>query len=513
MEKTTPSAGTAVNQNPAEVRLQFDEAIQNEAPFIAVLDSKGHKVQIGRAEINKQNGHIVSVRLQKHLSKGIYTVNWRVISADGHPVGGTFMFGIGEHSAALQGGAPSAQSFYRPSLAMVGDRFLLYGGMAVFVGTVLLLTYLLSLNETLLPQERKGIKWAQMLASWAIILSVLLNLPLQVATLRSVSWTNAFQPRLMADVLAHSSAGKWWPWQVLLAILLALSVRAVYRFHCERLLRWWLPSLLLFIVLAWIKASMGHASENAADSAAVTTIDTMHILSASLWTGGLFMIGLLFALSLNRHEKKQRRKLLTDVLRAFAYPALAGVGGVIASGVLMSMIFLSSVDQLVTTGYGRLLLAKIICFVLMGLLGLWHFGRIRVSGKRTISAGTLLLEQTLGAVVLVIAAVLTNVQTPPPPKPVPFYGEERAGNIDVQLRVSPAVVGENVFTVRLRDQEGRPFTKVQQVEMRTKKQIGAANESDVILKRTGNGDYQGKGLYISSSPQLGDHHSPVNERF
>lgn len=499
LEKATPQAGTAVKQSPGEVRLQFDEVIQNEAPFIAVRGSKGNKVQNGRAKISKQNGRIVSVRLKKHLPKGIYTVNWRVVSADGHPVGGTFMFGIGEHSAALQSGAAATRSAYRPSPVMVADRFLLYGGMAVLIGAVLMLVYLLARTSALTERERKGLKRAQILASWAIILSILLNLPLQVTILHHVSWAAAFRPRLLADVLTHSSAGKWWPWQLLIAVLLMISVRAVNHFHRERFLSWWLPALVLLSALAWIKASLGHASGHAADSAAITLIDTMHILSASLWTGGLFMIGLLFVLSSKKREKKERRGLLIDVLRAFAYPALAGVGGVLASGVLMSAMYLSSASQLVTTGYGRLLLAKIACFLLMGLLGLWHFAQIRVNGKRPVIAGTLILEQALGAAVLLIAAVLTNVQTPPPPKPVPFYGEERAGNIDIQLHVFPAVVGENVFTVRLRDQKGRPFTKVQQVEMLTKKQIGTPNESNSILKRTKNGDYQGKGLYISSA--------------
>lgn len=55
----------------------------------------------------------------------------------------------------------------------------------------------------------------------------------------------------------------------------------------------------------------------------------------------------------------------------------------------------------------------------MALLGLGHYIYIKLKNQR-LPFKTILMELIIGTIILVVASVLTNVQTPPPPAPKAF---------------------------------------------------------------------------------------------
>ena len=66
--------------------------------------------------MNRPSSREVRTGIDRRLGRGTYTVTWRVVSADGHPVAGAFVFHVDEPGAnpagvaaqVLEGGTPSS---------------------------------------------------------------------------------------------------------------------------------------------------------------------------------------------------------------------------------------------------------------------------------------------------------------------------------------------------------------------------------------------------------------------
>ncbi len=84
---TNPRANAVVQAPFAAVQLTFNESIASPA-YLAVTGAKG-RVDSGRAQVR---GAVVSVRLKDGLPAGRYTVAFRVVSEDGHPVESSYAF-------------------------------------------------------------------------------------------------------------------------------------------------------------------------------------------------------------------------------------------------------------------------------------------------------------------------------------------------------------------------------------------------------------------------------------
>src|SRR5438874_1415790 len=85
--RTNPPAEGTV-QNPREVAIVFSERVEASSDAIMVQDASGTRVDQGNASLGT-SGRIVRVLLRP-LSAGVYTVGWRVRSADGHTAQGKF---------------------------------------------------------------------------------------------------------------------------------------------------------------------------------------------------------------------------------------------------------------------------------------------------------------------------------------------------------------------------------------------------------------------------------------
>jgi methionine-rich copper-binding protein CopC len=90
--RTSPPANGTVQNAPREVSVLFGERVEVSADAIIVQDANGARVDQGDARLDA-NGRIVRASLRA-LSAGVYTVAWRVRSADGHPAQGKFTFRV-----------------------------------------------------------------------------------------------------------------------------------------------------------------------------------------------------------------------------------------------------------------------------------------------------------------------------------------------------------------------------------------------------------------------------------
>lgn len=94
-----PKVGASVYQLPAKVELTFDDnliALGPNANQIQVTDPKGKRVDSGASTLVDAT---LSVKLKASSLLGLYRVSYRVISADGHPVSGSYPFYLAKKPA------------------------------------------------------------------------------------------------------------------------------------------------------------------------------------------------------------------------------------------------------------------------------------------------------------------------------------------------------------------------------------------------------------------------------
>jgi methionine-rich copper-binding protein CopC len=109
LEGSAPTSGATVTAVPDEVRLDFGEQPLGVGAEVRVTDPSGTSWSDGAPQVVDRSVH---QRLRSGGPAGTYTVVWRVVSADSHPVEGTFTFSVapGASGSTTPAGAPAAST-------------------------------------------------------------------------------------------------------------------------------------------------------------------------------------------------------------------------------------------------------------------------------------------------------------------------------------------------------------------------------------------------------------------
>ena len=127
---TNPRDEDSLGTAPRKITLTFDENIGSPA-FIAVHSPDGESVTTSKATAID---HTVSATVVDVGKRGRYAVSYRVVSADGHPVEGTFHYAITTGQVVNQVSAASRSTFVHRHSA-----HLLWGVLAAAIAIALLL--------------------------------------------------------------------------------------------------------------------------------------------------------------------------------------------------------------------------------------------------------------------------------------------------------------------------------------------------------------------------------------
>lgn len=137
---TDPAEGSVVQEAPQAVSLTFSEAVQLSDDAIRVLDPDGNDVTKGGAAHADGNSKTATTALRPGLPDGTFTVVWKTVSADSHPISGAFTFSVGKPSkttvAVSEAGEDngSAKALYDTGRYVAYAGFVLLVGGAVFAG-------------------------------------------------------------------------------------------------------------------------------------------------------------------------------------------------------------------------------------------------------------------------------------------------------------------------------------------------------------------------------------------
>ncbi|MFJ4091558.1 CopD family protein [Kitasatospora sp. NPDC089913] len=175
------------------------------------------------------------------------------------------------------------------------------------------------------------------------------------------------------------------------AVMVALFVPAVRR-HADRVVLAALPAAIAVTLVAAVPTTTPTAFDRWLD----LVLDQVHIVSGTVWLGGL---ALLVALAGTRGRLGDGAGLLwAQLWQRFGLVAMVCVGAITVSGLWLSWKHVGSVPQLWTTGYGIALLVKIL--LVAGLVTAGAFNQFwlmpRITRARLADDTATLRDLTLG---------------------------------------------------------------------------------------------------------------------
>jgi copper transport protein len=450
---STPANDAVVVRPPSSVVLRFSEPVESAFGAVRVYDSDVRRVDAGR--VIQPDENTVEAAIDRRLGRGTYTVTWRVVSADSHPVSGAFVFHVGAPGAnpagvasqVANGGAPRS---VRVLFTIV--RFFDFALLLLVAGGAVALLYPL---RSAAPALRRRLLVA--LSAWAglLALTALAGIVLQGATARGLGISEAARWDNVTEVL-DTRFGKVWLVQALVAAAVALLALAATDEPSG------LTATVLVapaLALAATPALSGHASVNG-DLALVA--DIAHVAAAAVWTGGLafLLIALIGA-------AQDRWPLAARAVPRFSLLAVVSVAVLLVAGIVNGYEEVGTWHGLWDTTYGLLLLAKIALVLPLLALGFYN-NRYAVPRLRNGIASAVEHRRFLRmvgvelAIILGVVGVTAVLVTEPPAKAAvatpqgPATSTVALGPLDGEVVVDPARPGTNLIHVYLTDSSGRP---------------------------------------------------------
>ncbi|MFE0588422.1 copper resistance protein CopC [Micromonospora echinospora] len=93
LQEATPARNARVTTPPGEITLRFMQKLDPDATTITLTDDTGQNVPTGDLTVTGPTG---TIALDEPIADGTYTVAYRVVSADGHPVQGSYRFTVAD---------------------------------------------------------------------------------------------------------------------------------------------------------------------------------------------------------------------------------------------------------------------------------------------------------------------------------------------------------------------------------------------------------------------------------
>jgi copper transport protein len=506
---STPTNDEVLERAPAQVVLRFSEPVETAFGSIRVYDDAARRVDEGGTE--RPQPQEVAVALRSSLSRGTYTVAWRVVSADSHPVSGAFVFHVGAPGAGAAGVASQVLDEQAGSRtvdrAFAVVRFLTFALILLCVGGAIALAIVLSREER---RIRRPLWAALVTVSVLLALVSLAGIGLQGAQASGLGLDAAFRLSLLGDVLetrfGHASLARAG---LALAVTQLAALALVRPWRREQALAG--AAVGLGVLLAATPAVSGHAR---VEGGLAVASDWVHVLAASAWAGGLAF--LLLALW---RARDARWPLAARAVPRFSALAVVAVGTLLVAGVLNGFLELRTWSGLWETTYGRLLLVKV--GLVLPVLALGAFNnrfsvpRLRAGIASALERRRFLLSTAteLTLVVCIVGVTAVLVAEPPAKAQIaaqagPVSQEAFVGPFHLEVTVDPAATGPNAIHLYLLDHSTGQPAEVDEVRLAAS--LPAASVGPLRIPATPAGP--GHATAVATFPLVGDWRLRVDVR-
>jgi len=424
-----PEDGAVLANAPPRVILIFNEPVKPLKMQVVGRDGRATPL----TEIVQHNNSVI-LRIPVALGRGTHALSWRVVSADGHPVGGTLIFSVGEADA----GAPKVQTQSDASVrtAIWALRIVIYLALFFGLGGAVFIAWI---AEKIPPRATR--------LPVALCAAGLLATPLSVG----LQGLDALQ-------LPLSALGQGAPWRAGLATSYGTTaILAVIALALAWLSLWRpAPRLLAIGALALAGGALAASGHAAAATPEWLTRPTvwLHTVAVALWVGSLWPLGVLLRTGEGEAALSRFSRFIPFVLAAL-----------LLSGVTLAVVQLARISALWTTNYGWILSIKLV--LVAALLALAAANRFVLTRK--VQAGDAVARRRLrGSITaeiilaLLIFALVAGWRFTPPPRSIAEDASEfvhfHSTTVMADVTLTPGRAGRSSAEIMIRDGNYQPIT-------------------------------------------------------
>lgn len=475
--RTDPAHGAVLDTAPERITFGFNESVIGVPTGIKVFDATGEEV----ASSASVRGSELFVDLDEEVGDGTFVVVWRLVSEDGHPIGGSLSFSVGAPSDVVDVPTAGADAGTDAPFLLGLVRGLGYVGLLVAAGMAAFAVLFLPRGPTA-DRSRARLRLVARVAAGVAALGWGLAVPLVAL----------YQLGLPASAIAEGST-----WSALApaeyvvpAVVVAglgLAVGALPASAAPGRTR--AALVLAGTALAVTAPAFTGHTRAATPEALVIGVDVLHLAAGTLWLGGLVAITLVLG-DLARGDSG------AVVLGRFSAWAAGLLAVLVIAGTVLAWRIAGSWDALVDSGYGALLLVKVLAALVAIAIAAWNryalMPRVRATprpgaearpdakprpsttprpGARTSERGfpatplvrTALAEAGVLVVVLLVTGFLvdrspeTDTAVTSAEQSAASAGEEVVlGQITARIALDPPAVGPATLTITMTDALGEP---------------------------------------------------------
>ncbi|GAA0662686.1 hypothetical protein GCM10009535_47880 [Streptomyces thermocarboxydovorans] len=343
LRSSDPQDGSVVKTAPRHITLSFTESVGLLEDSFRIYGPDNRRVHLGEPEHARDASDTARVALPRDLAEGTYTVAWRVISADSHPVSGAFTFSVGKPSPTAP--AAPADPDEHPVTASLYDtaRYLAYIGAVLLIGAAVFAV-------RCRPADTRPLRLPLLTGWWTLLAGTVVLLVLRAPYENGTSPATAFDSSAVGKALTGRPGLALLVRLALVLVTGAALLLARRRSPGRRHPVQFAAGAVLAVGLALTWAAAEHASAGIQVPVAMTS-SVVHLLATACWLGGLT------ALLVTLH--RARRPVSPATVARFSQLAFVSVVVLAVTGVYQSWRGLGSWSALTGTSYGRTLLVKL----------------------------------------------------------------------------------------------------------------------------------------------------------
>jgi copper transport protein len=426
--KTSPAASKVLNRPPRNVALTYDEAVEPRFAIISVTSAQGKQETTGPVSRSPADPDTLVVPLKPHLPEGWYLIFWRAISVDGHPVEGAFTYAVGPNPGpAPQFPVPSVGGTAKAANLLIA-RWIMFLSVMSSIG-LFVLRFLIArpLIRRVPDTSLRPLSIALVASSLVGLLAIPVYLDFATA---SDSLRSVFDVTALVPLFRVTAFGRGYVDMILCFGLFSVAAWiALYLDRSDRPRRSVAElaavtgALMAAAAVLVIPGASGHAGQTSPRGLSLS-LDWAHLVSGSLWIGGL--IGLLvLAASLGAGHRVAG---LAAVVPRFSNVAFCSVLVLLGTGTGATIVHMPTLDALWKTGYGVAILVKIGILVTAVAFASGNLLRSKprllaatAGGRPELGApAASLLRRLIGVEAFLVAgavftaAVLSSLAPPPP---------------------------------------------------------------------------------------------------